>query len=304
MRIDPAHEGKVALPSGRSLGYAIFGGPRSAEAGQPTIVWLHGTPGGRRQVPPAARAFALAQGVRVIGVERPGIGDSTAHLYANLREFADDLELLLDALEVDRCAVVGLSGGGPYALACAHSIARVRACAVLGGVAPTQGPEAIAGAVTTLARFAPLVERVHRPLGAALSLAVRTAHPLASPAFDLFMSQSRPGDREVFASPGMKHMFLDDMLRASRSGIRSLVFDYLLFSRPWGFSLIDIARPVHFWHGDADPIVPLEHGRHQAALVRDATFTVQPGQSHLGGLAIADEVLAVMLGELGSATRA
>ena len=76
-----------------------------------------------------------------------------------------------------------------------------------------------------------------------LSLAVRSAHPLASPAFDLFMKFSREGDREVFAVPGMKHMFLDDMLRASRSGIRSMVFDYLLFSRDWGFSLADIDRP-------------------------------------------------------------
>lgn len=295
MQIEPLREGKVALPSHRTLGYAVFGTHEVA----PTVVWLHGTPGGRRQVPPAARAFALAHGMRVIGVERPGIGDSTPHLYDNLREFADDLEHLLDALDIEACAVVGLSGGGPYALASAHSIARVHACGVLGGVAPSQGPEAITGAVSTLARFAPLVERVHRPLGSALSLAIRSAHPLASPAFDLFMKASRPGDREVFALPGMKQMFLDDMLRGSKAGLRSLVFDYLLFSRPWGFSLIDIARPVHFWHGDADPFVPLEHGRHQAGLVPNATLTVQPGQSHLGGLAVADEVLAVMLRELG-----
>lgn len=234
----------------------------------------------------------------MIGIERPGIGDSSPHLHANIRAFADDVDAVLEELAVEQCGVVGLSGGGPYALACAHSLARVRTCGVLGGVAPSQGPEAIAGAVSSLARFAPTVERMHRPLGAALSFAVRSAHPLASPAFDLFMKFSRAGDREVFAAPGMKHMFLDDMLLASRSGVRSMVFDYLLFSRPWGFSLADIERPVHFWHGDADPFVPLEHGRHQAALVRNSTLTVQPGQSHLGGLAIAEQVLEVLLREI------
>jgi pimeloyl-ACP methyl ester carboxylesterase len=169
---------------------------------------------------------------------------------------------------------------------------------VLGGVAPTRGSEAIAGGVSTLARFAPMVERVHRPLGAALSAAIRSAHSLASPAFDLFMSFSREGDREVFAAPGMKEMFLDDILRASRSGLRSLIFDYLLFSREWGFSLGEIEAPTHFWHGDADPFVPLDHGQHQARLVPGSTLIVQPGQSHLGGLGIAVEVLTTMFDRL------
>jgi pimeloyl-ACP methyl ester carboxylesterase len=290
--IEPSEEGVVRLPDKRSLGYAVFG------SGERAVVWLHGTPGGRRQIPPGARVFAEREGIRVIGIERPGIGASTPHLHANIRGFAEDVDAVLDELAVEHCGVVGLSGGGPYALACAHSLPRVRACAVLGGVAPSRGPDAIEGAITSLARFAPLVERVHRPLGAALSLAVRSAHPFASPAFDLFMTFSREGDREVFASPGMKHMFLDDMLRASRSGIRSMLFDYLLFSRDWGFSLSEIDRPAHFWHGDADPFVPLHHGEHQAALVRNGKLIVQPGQSHLGGLAIAEEVLETVLRHL------
>lgn len=291
--IEPAEEGVVTLSDARSLGYAVFG------HGERVVVWLHGTPGGRRQIPPGARVFARTHGIRVIGIERPGIGDSTPILHENVLGFARDVEQVLEQLGVERCAVVGLSGGGPYALACARSLARVRACAVLGGVAPACGPEAIDGAITSLARFAPLVERVHRPLGAVLSFAIRSSHPLASPAYDLFMSLSREGDREVFASPGMKHMFLDDMLRASRSGIRSLLFDYLLFSRDWGFSLTDIDRPTYFWHGDADPFVPLHHGEHQAALVPNSRLTVQPGASHIGGLAIAQEVLEAMVRHLG-----
>ncbi|HLT36582.1 MAG TPA: alpha/beta hydrolase [Enhygromyxa sp.] len=288
----PDREGQARLLDGRTLGYAVFG------RGEPVVIWLHGTPGGRRQVPPAAREFAVEHDIRVIGIERPGIGDSTPHLYPNVLGFARDLDTVLDQLDVDRCGVVGLSGGGPYALACAHALARVRVCGVLGGVAPTRGPEAIDGGATTLARFAPLVERLHGPIGAALSLAIRSAHPLASPAFDLFMKLSREGDREVFSAPGMKEMFLDDMLRASRSGVRSMVFDYLLFSRDWGFSLRDIDTPTYLWHGDADPFVPLDHGQHQARLLRNSTLTVQPGHSHLGGLAAAEAVLTSMLARL------
>ena len=281
----------MQLPGGRTLGYAVFG------TGARVVLWFHGTPGGRRQVPPAARRFADEHGVRVIGVERPGIGDSTPHLYANLREFADDVARLLEQLSIERCAVVGLSGGGPYALACAHALPQVEACGVLGGVAPSCGPEAVKGGVSTLARLAPGVAPIRRPLGALISMTIRAAHPIASPGYDLFKRLCREPDRAVFEAPGIKRMFLDDMLQGSRAGLHSLVYDYLLFSRPWGFSIAEVRVPTHFWHGDADAFVPLEHGRHQAALVRGSTLTVQPGQSHLGGLMIAGEVLTKVLGE-------
>ncbi len=288
---EPDEEGEIGLPSGRTLGYAAFG------VGEPAVLWMHGTPGARRQVPPSARRLAASRGLRVIGIERPGIGASTPHLYSCIREFADDVGVALDALGIARCVIVGLSGGGPYALACAHSLAQVRACGVLGGIAPSRGREAIAGGVSTLAQVAPLVRPLRRPLGAALSVAVRSARPLASPAFDLFMRYSRPSDREVFAEPGMKDMFLDDILRGSRTpaGIRSFWADYLLFSRFWGFYLSDVQVPVHFWQGDSDPFVSLAHGQHQAELVPGATLQIQPGHSHLIGLSIAAQVIETVL---------
>ncbi len=289
----------MLLRDGRALGYAVFG-----RGSGPVALWMHGTPGGRRQVPPAAREFARIHGARVIGVERPGIGASTPHLYSCVHDFAADIGELLRALEITRCVVVGLSGGGPYTLACARALPEVSACAVLGGVAPAKGSEAIEGGVTRLARAAPVVERLQRPLGSALSVLIRSAHPLASQAFDLFMRYSREADQAVFSAPGMKEMFLDDMLLASRAGIRSLVFDYLLFSRPWGFALREVDVPVYFWHGDADPFVPLRHGRYMAELVPRSKLTVQPGQSHLGGLAIAEEVLGALLDVDGSTSTA
>lgn len=279
----------MVLHDGRRIGYAEFGhGPRTA-------VWLHGTPGGRRQVPPAARRLAETGRVRVISIERPGTGESTRHLYRSVAEFPDDLREVLDALDVSQCVVVGLSGGGPYALACAHSLDRVRAVGTLGGVAPARGPEAIRGGVSTLAHLAPMVAPFRRPLGGLLSAAVRAAHPLASPSFDLFMRLSTPADRLAFAEPGVKQMLLDDIVRASRIGLHAFLADYLLFSRDWGFALRNIAKPAHVWQGTADPFVALEHGRHLARLIPDASLIVQPDQGHLAGLVIADEVLETVL---------
>jgi pimeloyl-ACP methyl ester carboxylesterase len=288
----PRLEGTVRLPDGRTLGFAEFGPPD----GKP-IFWFHGTPGARRQIPPEARVAAHERGVRLIGVDRPGIGDSTPHLYPSLTAWAHDIAAIADRLGIGRFGLIGLSGGGPYVLACAHALPeRVVAGAILGGVAPTQGPDAPAGGLVPFAaQFEPLYRYLHEPLGVMLTALVWLLRPAASPAFNLYMRFSPAGDRAVFARPEMKAMFIDDLMHGSRWGLRAPIYDLLLFSHPWGFRLRDIRVPIRFWHGDADHLVPLAHGRRLAELVPNATLSVRPGESHLGGLAAAEHVLDTIL---------
>lgn len=288
----PRVEGTVHLPDGRTLGFAEFG-PAQGDA----VFWFHGTPGARRQVPPEARRAAVERGVRLVGVDRPGVGDSTAHVYPSFRAWAEDIGILADRLGVGRFGLIGLSGGGPYVLACAHALPeRVVAGAILGGVAPTTGPDAPPGGLVRLGvPFEPLFAYLHEPLGVGLTALAWALRPLASPAFNLYMRFSPPGDRAIFARPEMKAMFLDDLLHGSRWGLRAPIYDLVLFCRPWGFRLRDIRVPIRFWHGDADHLVPLAHGEHQARLVPDAKLFVRPGESHLGSLAAAEQVLDEIL---------
>ena len=288
----PRIEGTVLLPDKRTLGFAEFGPPN----GKP-IFWFHGTPGARRQIPPEARLAAEKRGVRLIGVDRPGVGDSTAHLYPSLLGWAHDMRCVADRLGVGRFGLIGLSGGGPYVLACAHALPeRVVGGAILGGVAPTRGPEAPGGGVVGVAaQLEPLLRHLREPLGVMLTLLVWVLRPAASPVFNLFMRVSPEGDRAVFARPEMKAMFLDDLLQGSRWGLRAPVYDLVLFARPWGFRLRDIRVPIRFWHGDADHMVPLAHGQHQAKLVRDAMLCIRHGESHLGSLAAAEDILDAIL---------
>jgi len=138
----PRLEAAILLEDGRQLGYAEYGPP----AGRP-LIWLHGSPGARRQIAPRAHELARERGVRIIAVERPGIGASTPHVYDSLLGFAADVAELCRALEIERFSVAGLSGGGPYALACAHAMPeRVVSVAVLGGLAPAARPDPHAGA--------------------------------------------------------------------------------------------------------------------------------------------------------------
>ena len=289
---EPRVEGAVTLADGRQLGFAEFG-----VAGGRAVLWFHGTPGARRQVPPAVRVAALERGVRLVAIERPGIGASTSHAYGSILEFADDVEQCVDLLGIDRFGLVGLSGGGPYVLACAYRLSeRVVAGVVIGGVAPSRGDDAaVGGPVSLTARFNGVLAALRAPLATGLWAFVAIVRPAASQIFDLYARLSPAGDRAVFFEPGMKEMFVDDLLRASRRQCAAPIHDLVLFGRDWGFSPRDVTVPITLWQGDEDYVVPLEHGQHLAGLVPDGELRVLEGGAHLANLGVGEELLDAIL---------
>lgn len=288
----PQLEGTVAVRGDRRMSFAEYG-PRQG----PAIVWMHGTPGARRQIPLEVREYADRQGVRIIGLDRPGIGSSTPHLYPDVFDWTRDLEMVLDTLAVDTVRLIGLSGGGPYALAAGAAFPdRVHGVGVLGGVAPTRGADAADGGIIQLAvALAPFLVAARVPLGVALTQGIRLVRPLAGPALDLYAAVQPPGDKNLLSRPEFKAMFLDDLLNGSRFQTSAPVNDLILFTRPWGFEAADVRVPVRWWHGDDDHIVPFRHGQHVVDRLPDATMAVIDGESHLGGLGIARDVIETMM---------
>lgn len=296
----PRLEGSVAVRGGRRLSFAEFGVPRGA-----AIVWMHGTPGARRQIPMEARRYAEEHELRIIGIDRPGIGSSTPHLYPDILDWTHDLDLLADVLGLDTMRVIGLSGGGPYALAAGAALPeRVHAVGIMGGVAPMVGPDAIRGGLIELAPYAaPVLAATRGPLSIALAQTIRVVRPLAGAAIDGYARVQPEGDRRLLSRPEFRAMFLDDLLNGARFQLGAPLADIVLFTRPWGFRVADVTVPVHWWHGDADHIVPLRHGEHMVALLPQAQLSVIAGESHLGGLGVAREVLATLM-DLGPRKRA
>jgi pimeloyl-ACP methyl ester carboxylesterase len=168
--------------------------------------------------------------------------------------------------------------------------------AVLGGVAPTRGLDAAAGGILGLVTpLSNTFATLRYPMGAAFSSFIRALHPLTDSVFPLVLRAFPEGDRRVLSRPEMREMFVDDLKLGSSIGLHSVVSDLVLFTRPWGFLLRDIEVPVHFWQGDADPLVPFSHGAHQAALVRQSSLVHRPGEGHLGGLDQAEEAIESIL---------
>jgi pimeloyl-ACP methyl ester carboxylesterase len=289
----PKLEGNIAVGDDRQIGFAEFGDPQGR-----AVFWLHGTPGARRQIPMEARVYAEQRQIRLIGVDRPGIGSSTPYQYDTVFAFADDLRTIADTLGIDKFEVIGLSGGGPYTLACAAAMPdRVVAAGVLGGIAPSRGADAIGGGVMAFgSKVAPVLEVAGYPIRLAAVSLVRLARPVASPALDLYGRLSPEADRHMLARPEFKAMFLDDLLNGSRKQLAAPFADVVVFARDWGFRLDEVKVPVRWWHGDRDHIVPFEHGQHVVSRLPDAQLYHLPGESHLAGLGRAEEILDTMVG--------
>jgi len=289
---NPRAEGRFHLPDGRRIGYAEYGDPNG-----PVVLWFHGTPGGRRQLPLVGRRAAEVLGLRVVLIERPGSGLSDPHVYESVSDFSDDMACVADALGAARLGVVGLSGGGPYALSCAGTGAlagRVVAVAILGGVTPSVGPDATAsGAIVTARRFDAVLSALREPFARITAGMLLPVIPLAHLAY-LGLTRVMPeGDQRVFSDPDIEAMFINDVIHVLRNKVpfQALLDDARLFGRDWGFRLADVTVPVRWWHGDADSIISFDDAKKAAERLSDAELILMPDESHLGGFAAADEVL-------------
>ena len=292
-RIDPPRAETTVPVEGtrRRIGIAEYGDPDG-----PLVLWFHGTPGARRQIPPVGRRAATALGVRLVCVERPGVGASTNHKYRCVADAAADATTVADHLGHERFAMVGLSGGGPYALACGALLPdRVVAVGILGGVCPVVGPDAVDGGLIALsARFQAILNPLRNPLGLVLRGLIYSAAPISHLGYSQFAKIMPEGDRAVFADPEIEAMFIDDLTQATRRGFGALAHDMALFGADWGFRVADVKVPVRWWHGDADSLVSLADAEATCARLPDIELSVRPGESHLGGFAAADLVLETL----------
>lgn len=279
----------VGVTNGRTVTMESWGAPD----GMP-IFLLHGTPGCRKG--PRPRTSVLYRlGVRLISYDRPGYGMSGRHHGRSVVDAADDVRAIADALDLARFGVVGRSGGGPHALACAALLGdRVQNAAVLVGLAPSDAEDlkwydgmtesnveeyaAADEAQTAIeTRLADWAERVRAdPESLLESLAPELTRP----------------DRRIVDDVAIRRLLTDTYAEALRESADGWVDDVLALRRPWGFDLSSITSPVLIWHGADDRFSPVEHARWLARQIPTSVIKVQAGTAHFGAVEILPRVLA------------
>jgi len=247
------------------------------------LVFHCGTPNAPAELPPLLQAVD-AQGWQLVAHARPGYAGSTRHEGRSVADVAGDVAAILDRLELGEFAVLGWSGGGPHALACAALLThRCRAAASLAGVAPydAEGLDFLAGMGPENVEELGAATRSHDELRAfldkfAAGLREITAEQVAVELGGLIDHVDRG------ALTGELAEALARMLRrAVSTGTDGWFDDDLAFVKPWGFELASIAVPVSIWQGAHDKMVPFAHGRWLAAHVPGARVHLDDDEGHL-----------------------
>lgn len=225
-----------------------------------------------------AHETAIELGLRIVSPDRPGIGFSSPQPGRNTADWAADVEQLLHAMGIDRCAVYGWSMGAQYALAVAAALPQVVTRTVIVAGSPELGPDILPDLNEmdrTLITWARQRPNLTRTLFSALGSAAHHA-----PSFTEWVGLqglSAPDRRALEAFPPSE--FMACMSHAMRQP-DGMVEEYLVESRPWGFSPSEVHVPVHIWQGDDDELVPSKWAEHLAQDIPDAQLRYVTDAGH------------------------
>jgi pimeloyl-ACP methyl ester carboxylesterase len=260
------------------MAYAEWGVPE----GLPVLAF-HGMPGSRLWCPDhfAPGMTTTERGVRLITFDRPGYGRSDPRPGHSVIDSAGDVEQLLDALAIDRCPLVGVSAGAPYAMASAARLPdRVTRLGSVSGAAPiyrVQGlwesrPDAWRAILEVAAedRFA-AIDAARERCEWLVSRPESVGDPNSWPAIDAWLAED----------PAMREAMLTFVREAGRQGVDGNAWDLLALSLPWGFELREIEVATWLWQGADDPMVDRAEFDLLRREIRGSRSTVYPGEGHL-----------------------
>jgi len=266
----PRSDHAATLNDGLSLAYAEWGD----RGGRPVLLF-HGTPGSRLLCPDADATEAL--GVRLITVDRPGYGRSDPAPDFSILTWADDFAALHQRLDLPPCPVVGWSGGGPYALACA---VRAPALVTSVGLAASRGPlDALPDGFGERDRS--LAQLLRRERAAALEGIRSDAQWYADDPASFFADGWDGPDDALLARPNVRQTMTEFEREGARQGSMGYVADQVAKFEPWGFSVADVTQEVGVWIGGADSPRVHSAAAYFVATIPRATLVTFPGTAHL-----------------------
>jgi pimeloyl-ACP methyl ester carboxylesterase len=262
------------LSDGRRLGFAESGDPDGAP-----VLFFHGLGTTRVISPPEQPAREL--GLRLIALDRPGIGLSEALPGRSLLDWPKDVVELADRLGFEQFSIVAWSGGGPYGLACGFALPeRVKAIAAVSPAAPLAGPEDPG----YLRRLDKNAVRVAGRAPWLIRLAMwhwgRGQRRDAEAFFDKSFNDMCAADQEVLSEPDLRGRMIANSSELYRQGGRGMYDEALVLARPWGFEPADLKVPVQIWQGGRDETVPPAMAAHLAEEIPGAQLRFFPDEGH------------------------
>jgi pimeloyl-ACP methyl ester carboxylesterase len=276
--MEQVRETDITLDDGRVL-HAYDTARDPADTRTP-VFWHHGTP--NIGAPPAPLfAYAARHGLRWVSYDRPGYGGSSPDPGRSVVSAVADVAAIADALGIGRFGVLGHSGGGPHALACAAILGdRVFGAVSMSGLAPYPDDTRDAAGMDQRAWYAGMHPVGEAELRAARAGRAELESVLANSDFD----------PEIFTSAD--HAALEGDWKwihtvvgpALENGPGGMIDDDLAYTRPWGCDPGVITVPTLLVHGEEDRMVPASHSRWLASRIQGAELRISPGHGHVSVL--------------------
>jgi pimeloyl-ACP methyl ester carboxylesterase len=267
---------RVCLPDGRWLSYASFGNPSG-----PLVLYFHGTPGARIEAE-LIHEEALARGVRLVAVERPGIGRSTYQSGRKILKWPADVANFVSLLGYGESpfGIVAVSGGAPYALACEVCMPhRLTHVAVVAGHTPLDAPVVPGNQDARIRRF------TRRPrLGNIVSrIGIRMLHRRPESFTNRVGDSWSASDRQlILCNPELKAKFLANMREAVRCGNGGVLTDVRLLGSYWGYQLCNVpVVSTSFWQGGCDRIATPSMGEYFHRCLPHSEYHFDPRAGHV-----------------------
>ena len=259
----------TTLVDGRTLAYTDLG-----DTSAPVVMYFHGAPTSRLDLVAYEDAF-IDRGLRVISPDRPGYGRSSPSPGRSMHDWPTDVAALADQLRIDRFVVVGLSAGGPYAVACGALVPeRVVGVGIANGVTDMGWPPAWDG-------FDPVDASIMRLGDEAAARRWMDEHYGADGSLFFSYTTLAPSDEALLEDRSKAQTLLATIVESFRQGVGGLAEDLTIQGRPWPFDPSAVRAPTIVLHGEDDPYLPVAHGRHTADLIPNARLVVVRGQGHV-----------------------
>lgn len=273
----------IILKDGRKLGYAEYGNSKGS-----VILYFHGHRSSRFE-PKMYDFRASLNNIRLIAIDRPGLGLSDFKQDRTILDWPDDVVELADALQIDNFAVLGGSGGGPFAAACAYKIPdKLIACGIVSGLGPIEfGTEGMAKnnrlELSLASKRVWLLKFLFKLQN---SYAKRLAKKDRDSLIKIFHKRAKDlpePDRKIFEDQEKILLYLKLMTEPFCQGYQGPFHEAKLLGNPWGFDLKEISPKgkVFLWHGELDPSVPIRMARSVCEAIPNCEGKFYPDEGHL-----------------------
>jgi pimeloyl-ACP methyl ester carboxylesterase len=232
-------------------------------------------------------------GVRLITIDRPGYGMSSPHPGRTLLDWVSDYVEWTTAIGLPPCPIVGWSGGGPYALACAaRSPDRVTS---IGLAASSASPDEVPSEWDGLPdEVRDLMSLLRSGAPEAVDGVKARCEWFATDWATIFDPGMGTSDDALLAEPGVREPSLAEMREAARQGAAGYIEDWIADARPWGFSPAEVSHDVQVWWGDDDQLVARDCAEYLARAIKRSTLTILPDEGHMFPIRHWGEMLAAL----------